>query len=830
MVRTSLISSFRLVLLAVVCVLGSRPAIALDLRHATVFIPATASGPEKKAGAMFVDEVAKRTRLTLPVSSQWPGEGNPVIAIGVGAQPAGVPALYVDALLPPAAGSEGYRVQTIRNAIVIAGNSPVAAVFGVGYLLRHLRMEADPMKNVAILEAVEDFRVSTSPHHGIRGFQFNYRDWTNSYDGWTPALFEQYVRDVAVFGGNAIELMGPGPDNDRESPHFPLAKIDMLVEMSRITAEYGLQVWIFFPAWGSVPRGASPIVKNYADPKDMQDTLDEWGEVFRRMPRLDAVFVPGGDPGYTRPKDLMGLLGKQTANLRHYHPDAQMWVSPQEFNQEWMEEFLAILKTEPAWLTGVVYGPWTRLSLPELRERVPARYPIRLYPDIAHSTYCEYPVRDWDLALMITNGREPSNPRPIDMARIFHYADKYNVGTLNYSEGINDDVNKFIFTVLDWDPATDVKQILREYARYFLGPRLEEAGADGILALEKNWQGPLLTNGGVDRTFAQFRTLEQSASPQLLANWRFQHLLYRAYYDYYVKTRLIYETSLQQQAMEALREAGTMGSLVAMNEATRILTQAVTRPIGRDLRERLHELAAAMFQSIRSQLSVDRYKARSVDRGASLDSAETPLNERYWLENRFAEIRKVADEPTRLAEIDKLLNRANPGPGGFYDDLGNPTNQSHLEGVLPFEEDPGLFHSPHNAPVIFESAPLRSIDAVRSDGPAQYLSYPMAWWTYEETRWETPLSLYYPNLDRAARYKVRIVYYGWSKGDARIKLVANGNFEIHPYLKKSPHFSELEFDIPPQATAKGELRLQWQAEPGGRWPGVMVNEVFLIRQ
>jgi hypothetical protein len=106
----------------------------------------------------------------------------------------------------------------------------------------------------------------------------------------------------------------------------------------------------------------------------------------------------------------------------------------------------------------------------------------------------------------------------------------------------------------------------------------------------------------------------------------------------------------------------------------------------------------------------------------------------------------------------------------------------------------------------------------------------MAWWSYEETRWETPLSLRYRDLDRNSQYKVRMVYYGWSKGDARIRLMANGNLEIHPYMKKSPQFSELEFDLPLQATANGELRLQWQAEPGGRWPGPMVSEVFLIRK
>ena len=59
------------------------------------------------------------------------------------------------------------------------------------------------------------------------------------------------------------------------------------------------------------------------------------------------MFVPGGDPGHTEPKVLMALLEKQTAVLHRYHPKAQMWVSPQGFNQAWLEEFYAILKTSP---------------------------------------------------------------------------------------------------------------------------------------------------------------------------------------------------------------------------------------------------------------------------------------------------------------------------------------------------------------------------------------------------------------------------------------------------------------------------------------------------
>jgi hypothetical protein len=119
-----------------------------------------------------------------------------------------------------------------------------------------------------------------------------------------------------------------------------------------------------------------------------------------------------------------------------------MWVSPQGFSAEWLDEFFEILDEEPEWLTGLVYGPHIRISLPELAERAPDRYPIRRYPDITHSMQSQYPVPDWDLAYHLTEGRESINPRPTQQPVIFHHYEKYTMGTLTYSEGCNDDVNK----------------------------------------------------------------------------------------------------------------------------------------------------------------------------------------------------------------------------------------------------------------------------------------------------------------------------------------------------------------------------------------------------
>jgi hypothetical protein len=540
--------------------------------------------------------------------------------------------------------------------------------------------------------------------------------------------------------------------------------------------------------------------------------LAEWGEVFRKLPRIDAVFVPGGDPGHTEPKYMLALLEKETRVLHQYHPKAQMWMSPQGFNQEWLDQFFAILnRDQPAWLSGIVFGPQIRISIDELRAKVPQRYPIRNYPDIAHSLQSQFPVPDWDVAYGVTESREVINPRPVDHAAIFRRTQPGTIGFLTYSEGCNDDVNKFIWSGLGWDPDASAAGILRQYSRYFIGDEYEDSFAQGLLALERNWRGPLATNSGVYATLEQFQAMEHSSSPEMRANWRFQQALYRAYYDAYVRRRLIYETELEERAMGQLREATSTGTLDAMSRAQATLDLAATHP-AQDWRARVFELAEALFQSIRMQLSVEKYKAISVDRGATLDTIDRPLNSRVWLEARFGEIRKMEKEADRRAAIDEILNWTNPGPGGFYDDLGDVSAQPHLVRGEDYAADPAFLRSPHAA--------IAGVGMYRK-----------SFWTQAASLIDAPLRMRYPDLDPAAQYKIRVVYAGDSPRQ-KMRLVANGSIEIHPYMAKPTPYRPIEFDIPREATQKGELNLAWTREPGqgGNGRGCAVAEVWLIKK
>ncbi len=776
----------------------------LDLSKAVVLIPKEASPRQKKAAQMLVEEVEKRTQIRWPIENQAKDQTVPII----------VP-VTEEALAKTDFGqslakvkdwpAEGYSISVAANdkppMVLCMGNDERGLFFAVGRLLRELNMSQGRVT------LADDLKLTSAPKVPLRGHQLGYRPKTNSYDAWSVPMWEQYIRDLVVFGNNAIELIPPRSDDDDQSPHFPLPKMEMMVEMSRICDEYDQDVWIWYPA----------MDEDYADPKTVEFALKEWAEVFKKLPRIDAVFVPGGDPGHTHPRPLMTLLEKQAASLRKYHPDAEMWMSPQSFSDEWTDIFLEYVnKEQPDWLAGIVFGPQVWTPLEKLRAAIPSKYPIRRYPDITHSRHCQYPVPDWDLAYAMTIAREGINPRPVDEANIFRLLYRHSQGFITYSEGCNDDVNKIVWSMLGWNPDTPVIEILRQYSRYFIGDAYEETFAQGLLALERNWRGPLLTNQGVYTTLAQFQDMAATAPPEVLNNWRFQQALYRAYYDAYVRSRLIYETELEERAMQALRSAKKTGALAAMENAEKILTQAVDNPPSPEWRAKVFELGDALNKSIRMQLSVERHGAIATERGANLDTIDMPLNNRPWLQKRFATIRNIDDEQKRLAEIDKIVNWANPGPGGFHDDLGDPTQQPHLV------RGPGAATDPQ----YFDSTLLGT--SVRN---GLISTNPISWWRHAGAMHNAPLTMQYNDLDNNAKYRLRVCYAGdtnWIK----IRLVADGKHEIHPLIDKSMPEPLFEFEIPQEATTDGKLTLTWTREPGvgrnGR--GCQVAEVWLIRE
>ena len=185
-----------------------------------------------------------------------------------------------------------------------------------------------------------------------------------------------------------------------------------------------------------------------------------------------------------------------------------------------------------------------------------------------------------------------------------------------------------------------------------------------------------------------------------------------------------------------------------------------------------------------------------------------------------------------MARIFRVANWENPGPGGFYDDLGCTWKQPHLVRTKSLWEDPGGITTPREA-------------HTRIKGTNHRLS----WSDTIDGLFSTPIILRYDNLDPKAYYRVRVTYYG--RFGSTIKLTADTNYEIHgaygntlegvrytpgysdqaavvkPTEEEShPTITPLEFIIPREATSDGLLTLKWERQTGR---GIQIAEVWLIK-
>ena len=68
---------------------------------------------------------------------------------------------------------------------------------------------------------IYNFEVTTAPQYAMRGHQIGYRDKTNSYCGWDLKQWEKYIRDLVVFGANAVELIPPRSDRIWRNRRLP---------------------------------------------------------------------------------------------------------------------------------------------------------------------------------------------------------------------------------------------------------------------------------------------------------------------------------------------------------------------------------------------------------------------------------------------------------------------------------------------------------------------------------------------------------------------------------------------------------------------------------
>jgi hypothetical protein len=628
---------------------------SFDFSKASISVSASIASPQKETYIRVIqEEIKARTQLNLVAKVKLNKE--PIIALVLASDKVlgdiPVPVLPANSA---AFKKEGFGISidlsSGRPILWLMGGDARGVLFAIGEFLR----KADLNKQKMIVD--KTIEMVSAPTYPIRGHQLGYRNTANSWDAWNEKQYEQYIRELALFGSNSIENI---PFQD--GPPGPLMKIpreEMNIKMSQICMNYGLDYWVWTPA-----------DIDLSDELKFKQEVKFHSDFYKNCPKLDGVFFPGGDPGSNHPKDVMPFLKAIAAELKKYHPNAGVWISLQGFSDEQVNYFYEYLgKYKPDWLTGVVSGP-SSPNMASTRFQLPKQYKHRHYPDLTHTVRCQYPTENWDQAFALTEGREVSNPQPTYYAKIHNQFAPLTDGFLSYSDGVHDDINKVIWSQMAWNPNKEVRDVLAEYASLFFGHAISEQVADGVLALERNWVGPVEENGAIETTFAYWQNLEIK-NPSLQFNWRWQQLVMRAYYDTYVKRRKIYEQKLEREANEIVGNATTLGVNKSMEMALDRVNLADKSLIYPELRQKIVEYCEALFKSIGMQTSVSKYQASGAERGAILDFIDYPLNNRWWLEDEFKKIKKLPTEKEQLDRLDIIAKWENPGPGSYYDNISD---------------------------------------------------------------------------------------------------------------------------------------------------------------
>jgi hypothetical protein len=725
--------------------------------------------------------------------------------------------------LHPTDKAEGFSVVGLPwshgEAVIVAGNDARGELFGAGWLLRQMKCRPSPGSFACSPRIPSHLKIFTAPDKPARGHQIGYRNKNNTYDAWDLAQFEQQIRDLAIFGGNALQIIAPVSDDDSTSVLYPAPPLRTVLGISGLLQKYGLDCDLYYPEMRS----------DYSKPEQVEAELKDFEALVKAMPRLDALYVPGGDPGHTLPTALFPLVQKEAEVLHRYHPEATVWVSAQGFDRARYQTFYSLLNAHPGWLSGVFFGPQSRDSFETQRRKIPGRYAMQFYPDIAHTMHSQFPVPRWDPVWGLTEGREPICPRPAAFAEIYRHYRRLHSGFMTYSEGVNDDVNKVVFTQLGWSASTPVDTILSEYARWFLRRegmqnRLTVQAIDG---LETDWTGPIEASSSIAATRTLLERLNADSTPeQVIGNGRWESLLYRETYDDYVQRKLARERKAESRALDALSQKQL--SETRVKSARQMLSATAPDAVEQQEHAQLFLLADKLFHDWGLQLSVPLYHAENWERGANLDRVDTPLNDAAWLRYAMDMALRHPTETEQQAALDALVHWDRPVAGSLYDDLGDPTHEPHLVRGTPWADDPEMYNAAIDG--IADRTLALNPSPTNITTPSETMPWRLSWIDYAETLYEVPLTLHYRGLDPRLHYHVRVTYAGEDYA-LPLRLTAN-DVEVHPARLRHGNPETVEFDLPAVLTQARSLTLRWTgpAGSGGSGRGRQVAEVWLLPQ
>jgi len=738
----------------------------------------TNNGIQLNAALFLQHELFKRTGIQLTILSDKTKTTSSYILLGLASEFK----LPEQVVVPKVAESYTIWVDNslpLKTIVNVVGFDHRGILFGAGRLIQELSLSTD------YLSIPQELAITSSPSDKIRAQQIiKNSQGKDGFNDWSkPEINQQFVNDMMIFGANGFEPTQP-------------ELVDKYLE--------GLGIDLF------VKLKCQDII-------DLnKKSVDSIRTFFKKYTGIDHITSYGGDAsGAVAPQLFFPYLENVIPLLLNGSPGSKWWYSNQclEDHAKDYDDYIFkfINEKRPNYLYGMVYGPWTKRGISEIRKELPTNYVMRHFPDICHPRWSQYPVPQWDRALAIVWPRNQSiYMMPTMMLDIYKATRNNTVGNLPYNHtGSFNDLNKFVITAAGWNANTDVNSILASYAKVFFAydfvklpkeleskvTRSKEEFLDkatsylvkGLQLLEKNWIGPLKDNTTTEEALQYWKQIAECVGGTQ-KNWRVEMYLYKARIDAQIKRKYDFEMQLEKEAYHIISKT---------KENIPLTIQQVKNTLDRIESE---------FQpkdAFLRELSEMGLSGKYGDIGVVVDNIYTSLNDKHWIIDQLQKAKTAND-------LSAIIQYENPGNGGYYDDLGLEGKQPHLVRQKSWINDPGFVYSP------IEWVDNKANSYKRHSQLTSILC-----------RYDNPLIMQWDKLDKTANYEIKVVYNG--PFDIKIKCSTDDGLIVHDYIEKNGG-TILTFSIPEASTKDGTLQLNWVQDQTNGMRGVSLSEIWLVKK
>ena len=768
---------------------------------------------EARLAAILGERIQRRSRVSLMESG-----GDLRVVIGQAtAAPESFAALLArhGVALPGVARTapESYAVKLVNDGgeplLIAVGADTRGVLYAVGEVLRQFTYGPDYL-------ALGVVDVSAAPAYRFRGSSANQggtmRQITGAR-GWTEMEWQDYFLDYAFSGAN----VGYGGGAQFDFLHtFDLMTVggcrpnQYRSDFPQEWAAGGLEGWEG-TNWvcPSIPEARAALMK-------------QWDEEFARTQSHDVLRFYAGDPGGCRcdrcmpwGRSFVELCEEVAAIWLKHHPGTHIEIANQDLSNEGDEAIFEYLNAQPrAWVQAIAYGPGSNaLStyfrddlrddlfeypgtgpvnryLAEILNNIPKHQTITHYSDITHWIRSQYNLEHPDPHLMKAYDRRTFHTRPAAFYRIFQAIMPFSQGDIIYSEGYHDEFHQYMWNRLLWNPNRSLNNVMAEYCTYHFGREAAPLMAEAMVQLEKNLEAPLATNEGVDRYYLLVKEAGWTMPPHLAKNnYRWMLHMQKAALDKYFQLKLRRESD-REMALESIASSEPDA---ALEKASVLMAEPLESP----------DMAALKAEAGRLGEATDQIIGL---RNVGYFSTDTPLTSLGWTAAQYDKAAASSGED-RAAILHQLAHYEDPGPGGYYDDAGQPGRQPHL--VKGSSYDTTRFMDPNNRPS--QNTIAYSLDDPRG------------------------VAFRYTDLDPEAMYRVRVTLVApripRPGGDAtkRVQhILADGEYIARGVEVPMMSAEQFEFDIPVDATADGTLEVT--LERGEDTVGLVVSEIWLMKR